>query len=67
MSSDKETFTCDYCGETFPKEWTDEEAWAEAHGAFSEDELEDAAVVCDDCWKLMRRFMPELDERYFGG
>jgi hypothetical protein len=58
------TFVCESCGGTFEKGRPDEDAWAEALAAFTPAELEDAAVVCDDCWKAMRADMPELDERY---
>lgn len=51
------TFTCDLCGGTFPKGWSDEEAAAEAEGLFSPAELEATSVVCDDCF---RRIMPEM-------
>jgi hypothetical protein len=51
------TYTCDLCGQTYEKAWTDEEALAEAEDNFSPAELEDTAVVCDDCY---RKFMPEL-------
>jgi hypothetical protein len=46
-----ETFTCAHCGDTHEKGWTDEEAMAEAEGLLSGAELEDLAVVCDDCWR----------------
>lgn len=59
-----ETYRCAACGGTFTKGWSDDEAAAEAAGAFAAVELEDAAVVCDDCWLGMRRAMPDLDERY---
>lgn len=62
MSDDQ--FTCGACGGTFPKAWSDEEALAEAEDAFDPSELEDAAVVCDDCWREMRRAMPDFDARY---
>lgn len=55
--SDAPTFTCALCGGTFKKGWSEEEAIAEAHENFSAVELEDAAVICDDCYKL---FMPAV-------
>jgi hypothetical protein len=55
-----DTFTCDGCGGTFPKAWTDEEAEAEARevwGAMPED----ASVICDDCF---HGFMPWVVENH---
>ena len=46
-----ETFTCEYCKETFDNAWSEEEAKAEALEAFGT--LEDMAVICDPCWKKM--------------
>lgn len=59
-------FTCDACGITYKIEpgW---DAEVEAAEAFTPEELEDQAVVCDDCWHAMRRDIPELDARYPGG
>lgn len=47
------TYTCARCGKSFESDWTDEEAQAEAAEKFDAEELEDAAVVCDDCYKTM--------------
>lgn len=55
MSTD--TFTCARCGGTWEKIRTDEEAMAEARGLWSPAELEDTAVICDDCFK---EFMPHV-------
>ena len=52
-------FTCDECGGTFPKAWSDEEALAEADGLFGA--AGPLAVICDDCW---REFMPWLVEEH---
>lgn len=57
-------FTCDACGGTFEKGWSDGEALAEARQTFTADELRDPAVVCDPCLKRMRAEMPDLEERY---
>jgi len=51
------TYTCARCGGTFGKGWSDEEAATEAAGSFTAVELEEVAVVCDDCYK---EFMPHL-------
>ena len=52
-----DTFTCELCGGTFPKAWSDAEAQAEAvTNGF--DIQGDTAVVCDDCYdKIMGREM----------
>lgn len=44
-------FTCSLCHKNYDKERTDEEAMAEAEEEFSAEELEEAAVVCDDCYR----------------
>jgi hypothetical protein len=59
-----DTYTCAHCGGTFVKGWTDEEANAEAAEAFAPSELEDVALVCEDCWQAMRAAMPDFDARY---
>lgn len=43
-----DTFTCDSCGGTFKKAWTDEEADAEFKRLFPH-ELK-RVTVCDDCY-----------------
>ena len=51
-----DTFTCDECGGTFPKDWSDDEANAEAEsmwGVAGASENEGMACVCDDCWQKM--------------
>lgn len=45
------SYTCGLCHETFDKEWSDEEALAEAGELFPGES--DMAVVCDDCWHKM--------------
>lgn len=56
-------FTCDSCGETFPKGWSDEEARAEADELFGDDLGDDPAVVCDDCFNAMTAKIPIADWR----
>ena len=47
--TDANVFTCAMCGETFQKEWSDEEAQFEAgENGLSVDEC---GLVCDDCYK----------------
>lgn len=48
-------FKCACCGGEFEKGWSDEEALAEAKTQFTQVELSDKAVVCDDCYKNLMR------------
>ncbi len=45
----QETFTCDGCKRTFPKDWSDEEALAEMRARFVGIETSDSIIFCDDC------------------
>lgn len=57
--------TCALCGADLSKSKDAEEAaLAEARATFSPQELESAVSVCDGCWRLMRRILPDLDKRY---
>jgi hypothetical protein len=72
MSSDETaapasgTFTCESCGGTFDKVWSDEEAAAEAEENFPGLDVSDpaeAGVVCDDCYRhIMARMQAEAPE-----
>ena len=61
-----ETFTCDSCGDTLPKGWTDEEAAAEAEELFPGINVSDpaeAGIVCDACYQhIMGRVHAEAPE-----
>ena len=61
-----ETFTCESCGDTLPKGWTDEEAAAEAEELFPGINVTDpaeAGVVCDACYRhIMGRALAEAPE-----
>lgn len=46
------TYTCEACGGTFDKGWSDEEAEAELKTTFGVDK-QDCGLVCDDCYKAM--------------
>lgn len=48
-----ETFTCESCGQTFGKKWTDEEAFLESADVFGVRPVKDLATICDDCWRAM--------------
>ena len=66
MSETADTFTCDSCGETFDKTWSDEEAAAEAQELFpgiDASDPEEAGTVCDDCFNhIMGRVREEAPE-----
>jgi hypothetical protein len=47
----EQQYTCAYCGGTFNKGWSDEEAMAEQEEAFPDVNLSDCAMVCDACYK----------------
>ncbi len=48
-------FICACCNETFPQEWTDEEALEEKKELFGDMPLEEMEKVCDECfYKLMK-------------
>lgn len=51
----EETFTCDACGRTFPKAWSEDDALAEAAALYPPELLTDAAVICDDCFRGMNQ------------
>jgi hypothetical protein len=55
-----DTFTCECCGKTYEKVWSDEEAWAEARQLHSPAELEATVVVCDDCFQEIMAGMPRI-------
>ena len=61
-----ETFTCQSCGDTHEKGWSDEEAAAEAQQNFPGIDLTDpdeAPVVCDSCYEhIMGRAQAEAPE-----
>lgn len=54
MSDD--TYTCVMCRETFGKGWSDEESEAEFATNFPNDADSERNIVCDDCFKKLRKF-----------
>jgi DNA-directed RNA polymerase subunit RPC12/RpoP len=54
-----ETYTCECCGKSFEKGWSDKEARRESEKNFPGLEDEDAAVVCDDCYKKIMDKSPK--------
>lgn len=53
--NDNDKYTCSMCGETYEKEWSDEEADKECEELFGVTKADVACdVVCDDCFQLIR-------------
>lgn len=49
-----DSYRCEACGETYETGRSDEEVAAEYEAMFDREyHEEDAAVVCDDCWRKM--------------
>ena len=48
-----ESYRCGKCGETYEREWSDEEAMNESTELFGDLPASDLAIVCDDCFKAM--------------
>ena len=46
-------YECAACGGVFERSRPDGEAMAEARKLWAADDLMDAAIVCDDCWRAM--------------
>lgn len=44
------TFTCCECGQTYEKDWPDEDALAESDALWGQMDTE-WAIICDDCFK----------------
>jgi hypothetical protein len=52
----KDHFRCFSCHQVYAKAWSDEKAVEEAIQYFGSQALEDAVIVCEDCFaKLMRQ------------
>ena len=51
MTDHTPAYTCAYCGETYTKVCTDDEAIKEFKENFPEHVVEKLAIVCDDCYK----------------
>lgn len=47
----RESYTCENCGGTFTKIWSDEEAWAESESLYPAQDLEETGIVCDNCFR----------------
>ena len=44
-------YTCAVCRQTFGKEWSDEDAYAEARTNFGDVDKSQLSAVCDDCYR----------------
>lgn len=58
---DKDTYTCDLCGETFFKEWTDEQKENNLldrinAGDIKPEEGEELATVCEPCFFRLEEY-----------
>jgi hypothetical protein len=56
-------FCCDHCGGMFELD-PEHDPKAEAEAVFRPEELDGAAVLCEECWQAMRAAIPDLDARY---
>ena len=64
MSGIGQSYTCEVCGGTFEKGWSDEEAWAEAKSLYPPEDLKEVGLTCDDCFRKVMDWVkvnaPEL-------
>lgn len=50
---EEKTYVCRACGTKYESGWSHEEALAEFGEDYPGHDLEDAVIVCDDCYKLL--------------
>lgn len=60
-----DTFTCEGCGGTFAKEWSDEEAEKEYTILWGQHMGEERGVLCDDCHKTFHAWLKQQDRKTF--
>ena len=60
-----ETYQCAKCLETYEKGWTDEEAEKEAEENFGFIEIEERAIICDDCYREIMG-LPQIGDIQWG-
>jgi hypothetical protein len=61
MSVTGETYTCNNCGATYEKAWTDEESLAQTKVDFGVHvRADDEATLCDACYALMIEWWDSL-------
>lgn len=49
----KNQFQCSACGGIFDKGWSDKDALHEFRESYPTMPMEEAAIICDDCFKVM--------------
>ena len=49
------TYKCAICGGVFEATWSEEEVKAEFEENFPGEDFNDAVLICDDCYNMMRR------------
>jgi hypothetical protein len=49
-----ETYKCAMCGNVCEKTVSDEDALAECEAIFGDVSEEELAIVCDDCWQIIK-------------
>jgi hypothetical protein len=59
--SSEERFTCQNCGGTFTKVWSDEEAAAESLEIFGPIPSEAQATICDGCFRHMIAWLTYIE------
>ena len=63
VSGTGESYTCENCGGTFTKGWSDEQAQAESESLYPAQDLEETGIVCDNCFRKIMAWaqvnMPE--------
>lgn len=59
-----DTYTCEGCGGTFPKGWTDEEAEAEYEKLYGKPMGEARGILCDHCDRMFKLWLDE-NKRFF--
>lgn len=50
------TYTCEVCGRTFIKGWSDEEATAEYQANFPETQGDEIGMICEVCYVAVREW-----------
>jgi hypothetical protein len=57
--SEDDAYTCEACGGTFRKIWSDEDAVAKMHAVFGDIPPDKRSVVCDDCYVAIMGRRPD--------
>jgi hypothetical protein len=56
----EQQFTCEHCGGTFIKDWSEDEAVAEKDRDYPGVALKDCGVICDDCYQEFQKWKVTL-------